>query len=853
MFRTGFLALTALALAGALGLAAGPKKSLATPAEALQTRPGFVVELLHSSDAGAEGSWINMTRDDRGRLIISGQNRQPILRVTLRGGRVEKVEKLGLPISEAMGLLYAFDSLYVDGAGPQGFGLYRCKDTKGTGRFDEVRLLKRFTGGGEHGAYAVVLGPDQHLYVLLGNFCDVPEGLAPDSPHRNYQEDLLLPRQPDGNGFAAGRYAPGGFVLRTDPDGRKWELVLGGFRNAYDLAFNADGELFTFDSDMEWDWGLPWYRPIRVNHCTSAAEFGWRNGAGKWPAYYADSLGAVVNVGIGSPTGVAFGAGPRFPARYQKALYLCDWSYGRLLAAHLTPKGASYTAELEDFVAPKTLRADGPKAPLNLTDVVVGADGALYFTTGGRDTQSGLYRVSYVGKEPTAPADQHDEPGAGERALRRRLEAFHGRQDTHALDAAWPYLDSDDRVLRYAARIAVESQPVGEWKGRALAERRPEAALTALLALARCGAREVGPGLLAALDRFPLGALTEEQQLQKLRAVQLCFIRQGAPPAAAARRVAAELGAAFPGPSERVNHELAQLLIYLRAPDVAEKCLRLAARARTQEDELYYVYCLRTLPIGHWTVEQRREYFAHFTKGHQRPPHPAELLRWFAAAGRPYGDGASFPNYLKHIFAEATANLSDDERKALAPLLAAVDRASVVNYETKPRPPVKAWKMADVLPTLDRLGHGRNFDRGRQAYLDCQCIKCHRFGNEGGAVGPDLTAVSSRFAARDILESILEPSKVVSEQYQNVVVTTAAGKAVVGRLLEDSPGRLVIQPDPLSPERVEVKKADVEAVEPSRVSPMPEHLVDGLTGDEILDLIAYLQSQGRKDYPAFRK
>ena len=117
--------------------------------------------------------------------------------------------------------------------------------------------------------------------------------MSPDSPHRNYKEDLLLPRQWDGNGFAASRYAPGGFVLRTDADGKEWELMLGGFRNAYDFAFNADGELFTFDADMEWDWGMPWYRPIRVNHCTSAAEFGWRYGTGKWPEYYADSLGAV--------------------------------------------------------------------------------------------------------------------------------------------------------------------------------------------------------------------------------------------------------------------------------------------------------------------------------------------------------------------------------------------------------------------------------------------------------------------------------------------------------------------------------------------------------------------------------
>ena len=259
MFRLGLLAFAGLVLTAAFTSAADPKKTAATPAEALQTLPGFKVELLHTSDPATEGSWINMTKDNKGRLIISGQNKQPILRVTLKDGQVEKIEKLDLPISEAMGMLYAFDSLYSDGAGPEGYGLYRCKDTKGTDQYDDVKLLKKFTGGGEHGAHAVVLGPDKkHLFVLLGNFCDVPEGMSPESPHRNYKEDLLLPRQPDGNGFAANRYAPGGFVLRTDPEGQHWDLMLAGFRNAYDFAFNPDGELFTFDADMEWDWGMPW-------------------------------------------------------------------------------------------------------------------------------------------------------------------------------------------------------------------------------------------------------------------------------------------------------------------------------------------------------------------------------------------------------------------------------------------------------------------------------------------------------------------------------------------------------------------------------------------------------------------
>ena len=393
---------------------------------------------------------------------------------------------------------------------------------------------------------------------------------------------------------------------------------------------------------------------------------------------------------------------------------------------------------------------------------------------------------------------------------------------------------------------------MAEWKERALAEKRPEASLTALLALARCGAPEDQPALLTALSHVPTGRLTEDQELEKLRVLQLTFIRQGPPAAETAKRVAADLDGLFPTKSERVNHELAQLLIYLRSPRVVEKCLRLAAEAKTQEDQLFYVYNLRTMPIGDWTMDQHKEYFGYFAKDHKRPPLSPRLRNWFAAVGHGDKNGASFPKFMEHVFAEATANLSDAERKELAPLLASIGQANVVVYETRTRPFVKAWTTAEVLPTLDKLGRGRDFNKGRQAFLDCQCIKCHRFNNEGGSVGPDLSSVSSRFAAKDILESILEPSKVVSEQYQNIVVTTMTGKTIVGRLLEENSDRIVIQPNPLEPLRVEVKMTDVESRAASKVSPMPEHLVDGLSDDEVLDLIAYLQSSGRKEYKAFQ-
>src|SRR5439155_9309415 len=125
-------------------------------------------------------------------------------------------------------------------------------------------------------------------------------------------------------------------------------------------------------------------------------------------------------------------------------------------------------------------------------DLEIGLDGAMYFTTGGRGTQAGLYRVSYVGPEvaPVTPsaADLKAAGAAAEaRALRHRLEGFHGKADPAAIEFAWPHLNSDDRWIRYAARVAVERQPAEQWQQRALDERSVNGSLSALLALARRG------------------------------------------------------------------------------------------------------------------------------------------------------------------------------------------------------------------------------------------------------------------------------------------------------------------------------------------------------------------------------
>lgn len=868
-------ALTALLGVGFLSGDLAAQTPRATAAETLVVPPGFKVELLRSAGP-QEGSWISMAVDSKGRLIISPQeDLRPLLRVSLdRKGQVTQVEPVPAPMRQAMGMCYAFDSLYVNGHGPDGTGLYRLMDTNRNDRFDtnEVRLLKKFHGEGEHGYHAVVAGPDKKIYVMNGNHTKLPEGISPRSPYKNYQEDFLLTRQWDANGHAVGVLAPGGYITRADPDGKAWELLLGGFRNSYDFDFSPDGEMFTFDSDMEWDWGLPWYRPIRILHCVTGGEYGWRSGTSNEPEYYADTLPPVVNIGIGSPTGVKFGTKSKFPKKYQQALFAMDWSYGRIFAVHLQSHGASYTGTPEEFLKGKAL---------NVTDLEFGKDGAMYFITGGRGTQSGLYRVSYDAKaagktvaEPAQPTRKELKQAAQARDLRKKLEAFHGKVDTKAVDFAWPHLASDDRFLRNAARIAIEWQPVAQWQQRALTETNSQAGITALLALARSGGAEAQADLLRALGKFPLASLSEDLQLEKLRVIQLSFIRQGRPAPELAKVAVEKLDAHYPSASEKANRELVQLLIYLNAPNVISKTLALLDQAPTQEEQIHYIFHLRNVKSG-WTPAQREKYFSWFVNARQggRPEvtypngaaynvwtnqahasrvHPPELLRWFKDVGREYGDGSSFTKYLINIRKDAAATLTSVERAAVLPLLE-VNLDGPGWKPVKERKFVKEWTTSDLEPRLGEVKRGRNFENGKAALNDAQCLLCHRFANEGGSVGPELSGVGSKYSLRDILESITEPSKVISDQFQTYNIWKKDGDDISGRITDENAERIIVMPSMLIPEMtIEVPVTEIAQRAPSKISAMPTGLVNGLSEEEILDLLAYLQAGGKKDAANFK-
>ena len=878
-------------------------ESATTPAASQQagapfTVPdGFQVERLFVVPKDELGSWVCITTDPKGRLIASDQGDKGLVRITpapLDGSQPTVIEKIPVPLTSAQGLLWAFDSLYVVCNGGPGSGLYRVTDSDQDDTLDKVEKLRAFEGGGEHGPHAVMLSPDgQKLVIICGNHTKPPFAiknltepqtmagirstqrrveLPPDGTSRvpaNWDEDLLIPRMWDAGGHAVGILAPGGYVVSTDPDGKQWEIWSSGYRNAYDMAFNADGELFVYDADMEWDFGSPWYRPTRVNHATSGSELGWRSGTGKWPACYPDSLPALIDIGPGSPVGAAFGYGTKFPEKYQRALYICDWTFGTMYAIHLEPEGSTYKGVKQEFVA---------RTPLPLTDMTVGTDGAIYFTVGGRGGQGELYRVSYVGPESTALVDARQPAFASERKLRHDLEAFHkpAADPAAAISLAMTHLSSPDRFIRYAARVALEHQPIELWQEKVLAAQDPRARINGAIAVAHQAEPSAQGPLLAALDGIDLVTLDTATRIDLVRAYELALIRLGEPSAEAKARIAARFAPLFPSGSFDLDRELSSLLVAVRAPGIVTKlvgmlsapsgsagstniapneddlrqliarnagsggAVRAALEKRSDLLQVHYAYALRTITEKDaWTLADRKGYH-----------------EWFPRAQQ-WAGGNSFRKFLVNIENESLAGYSDTEKLALETLGAR--KPYTPPPLPKPEGPGRAWTVDDVLAAAGKegaegLSKGRNFEHGKRTFAATRCIVCHRYDGDGGATGPDLTQAAGRFQLKDLVEAMVHPSKVVSDQYKASIVQTAQGKVFTGRIVSESPETITIVTDPEDATKfAEIKRSDIEEILPSNESLMPKGLLDQLNEAEVLDLLAYTLARGNKNDGRFKK
>ncbi|MFO1460759.1 MAG: c-type cytochrome [Verrucomicrobiota bacterium] len=774
----------------------------ATDPATFSVRPGFRVELLRTAQSG-EDSWVALAMDPEGRITVA-REQVGLLRFTLKGGQVDKAEVIEDTLKECRGLLYAHGSLYVNANNSRGF--YRLRDADGDGKFEDQTLLLATEGGVGHGRNHLRLGPDGLIYIVHGDDVVLSKRLEVTSPVQQAANDALLPMLDPRQPTPVSRFIQVGHILQTDKDGSFFRLFATGLRNPMDVAFNADGEMFTYEADMERDIGAPWYRPTRILQIVPGGDYGWRRGMGNIPLWAPDTLPSALDVGVGSPTGAAFGTGSGFPEPYRSALFVGDWAYGRILAVFLKPKGATYEGKSEEFLSGR---------PLNITDLTFGADGAMYFVTGGRGTRSGLYRVSWGGGPVPWNPEPPDAGAVAARAARRKLESWTAGPAPE-LGVVWPALGNPDPWIRNAARRALERIPSKDWSARALAETNETRSVTALLALVRVSDNQVRADLFARLLRLPLATLSRDDQLTVFRIYSAAVLRLGWPGDDTAGAVIRQLLPLYPAADAERNEDLCRLLAHFRAPETIARSLPLLQSASSSEQRLNYLMSLWGLRTG-WTLEQRRTFF--------------EALR---DAEQAHG-ARDYYSVVANLRKSLTNSMSSAERLALGGLVQAATRPAAAVLPTGPS--VHEW----TLPDFD-LSSGlgvRSIAGGRAAFQAAGCIQCHRVGADGGVVGPDLTSVASRFGPRDLLDHILNPAKAVDEKYRLVAATLKDGTTVTG-VVEQDGDPLVLQPTEAGAAPVEIPKARIQSRQFLEGSPMPSGLLDSLTRDQVLDLLAFL-------------
>ncbi len=798
------------------------KSATATPAGEGRALPGFRVELLRSAQAN-EGSWVALAFDGKGRPVISREDKG-LLRLTLpaKPGDPVPSELVEDTLLEVRGLVFMDDALIANANNSR--ALMKLRDLDGDGKYEELTVLKETPGGVGHGRNQLAVDSRHSLWAIGGDDVKLPADYDPGaSLLRNCADDRLFPAAWDRFHWSNSVTPPCGHLIKTDSDGKAWTLFCGGLRNPFGIAFNEDGEAFTYDADMEWDIGLPWYRPTRVIHLVSGADYGWRGASRALPAWMPDTWPAVCDIGRGSPTAVMFGTRSTFPEPWKKALFILDWAYGIIYAVHLTPQGSTYSGKSEVFLQGR---------PLNVTSLDFGPDGAMYFVTGGRRTQSGLYRVTWAGELPPPEVNPPDITLTSEariaRGWRRKLELLHAavaqdRLTGHLIES---HLASTDPFIRKAARVALERNPASLREWQESSRGMPSQwVVEVALAAARVGGEDAWPGILELLRQSFWGALTGGARSALLRAVQVALARQGMPAAAEVEKVLLFVEAVIPCGDAAADQLGAELLIFLNSPHAAEKILPLIEKAATQEERLHYLFTLRHAKTG-WTLDQRKAWIAAFRRESARAVGAHHL-------------GVT----LRYARADFEAALSPEEKTALTADLATLDPAAVAVPAVDPRPFVKVWTQAEMEPHLAAVAvPERNLKRGRELFKS-QCAACHRYGAEGGVIGPDLTGIAGRFDRRTILESILDPWRVVADPYRYATATLKSGEIVSGRVLGDDGTTLSLEVNPVEA-GVGRKVPRSEAGAIAFSSQMLPGLANSFSQEELLDLLAFLDRGG---------
>lgn len=197
--------------------------------------------------------------------------------------------------------------------------------------------------------------------------------------------------------------------------------------------------------------------------------------------------------------------------------------------------------------------------------------------------------------------------------------------------------------------------------------------------------------------------------------------------------------------------------------------------------------------------------------------------------------------------------MPDADRAALDQLSSKSDAQTVANY-VAPKGPGKAYTIEDVLKLAQGGLKNRSYENGKAMFNSTMCLTCHRFNGDGGSIGPDITGSGNRYTLRDLLENIIDPSKVISDQYDSHQIIRTDGSMIIGRAVGEENGVTMVMMNPFAPTQLtKIKNEEIKEKKPYAVSMMPPGLINTLNPDEVLDLVAYILSAGNPQDARFAK